>query len=161
MSRTNHLGVYVSDAERNRIEREAEQADLSISGYIMSLVEAHWDSDDTADAADRMNAEEKIERLVDKATQELEASARHTEQRVDELADMMARSGSYSVANFELLKYQHSPPEGTKTDALRVGSRPCRRGSRGYRLAVRSAPIAAFACCGLRARHGGGKGRWR
>jgi hypothetical protein len=39
---------------------------------------------------------------------------------------MVARSGAYSVANFELLKYQHGPPEGIKTDALQVGSRRLR-----------------------------------
>ena len=126
MSRTNHLGIYVSDAEQTRLEREAEQADLSLSGYIVSIIEAHWDDTDTGEAADRMDAEEKIERAANEALQEIEDTACHTEQRVDDLADMVARSGSYSVANFELLKHQHGPPEGTKTDALRVGSRRLR-----------------------------------
>jgi len=97
-----------------------------MSAYVNSILDEHWADADADEAADRMDAEEKIERAANQALQEIEDTARHTERRVDALADMVARSGSYSVANFELLKHQHGPPEGTKTDALRVGSRRLR-----------------------------------
>ena len=126
MTRDNKLTVYVTDEERTRIERGADEHGISVSRYFLDAVEERWNREDTETATARMDAEEKLERIVEQARQELEATARHTEQRVDDLADMMARSGSYSVANFELLKYQHGPPEGTKTDALRVGSRRLR-----------------------------------
>ena len=64
MSNTNPISLYVSEAERNRLEREAEDADMSLSGYIMSHVRAEWDREDTEAAAARMNPEEKIELLV-------------------------------------------------------------------------------------------------
>ena len=126
MTRDNRMSLYASDADKNRIEREADAAGVTVSTYLMSVLEQHWADADADEAADRMDAEEKIERAANQALQEIEDTARHTEQRVDDLADMVARSGSYSVANFELLKHQHGPPEGTKTDALRVGSRRLR-----------------------------------
>ena len=126
MSRDNRVSFYVSDADKNRIEREANQASESVSTYLMGVLEQHWADADADEAADRMDAEEKIERVANKALEQIEDATHHTEQRVDDIADMVARSGSYSVANFELLKYQHGPPEGTKTDALRVGSRRLR-----------------------------------
>lgn len=89
----------------------------------MGVLDQHWADADADEASERMDAKEKIERVANRAVQEIEDAARHTEQRVDDLADMVARSGTYSIANFELLKYQHGLPERTKTDALRVGSR--------------------------------------
>jgi len=115
------VSLYVEEADKSRIEREAEQAGLSQSEYIKSILRQHWNQQDTDEAADKMDAEEKIERVANQALREIEDATRHTEQRVDALADMVARSGSYSIANFELLKHQHAPPEGTTTDALQVG----------------------------------------
>ena len=109
------VSLYVEEADKSRIEREAEQAGLSQSEYIKSILRQHWNQRDTDEAADKMDAEEKIERVANQALREIEDATRHTEQRVDALADIVARSGSYSVANFELLKHQHAPPEGTKT----------------------------------------------
>ena len=126
MTRTEHVAVHVSKARKKRLEQEAAEADLSTSAYVNSILDEHWAQSDGEEAADKMDAEEKIERVTNQALREIEDAARHTEQRVDALADMVARSGSYSVANFELLKHQHGPPEGTKTDALRVGSRRLR-----------------------------------
>jgi predicted DNA-binding protein len=120
------VSLYVEEADKSRIERESEQAGLSQSEYIKSILRQHWNEQDTDEAADKMDAEEKIERAANQALREIEDATRHTEQRVDALADIVARSGSYSVANFELLKHQHGPPEGTKTDALQVGSRRLR-----------------------------------
>ena len=117
------MSLYVSDADKNRIEREAEAAGVTVSTYLMGVLDQHWADADANEASERMDAEEKIERVANRAVQEIGDAARHTEQRVDDLAAMVARSGTYSIANFELLKYQHGLPEGTKTDALRVGSR--------------------------------------
>jgi hypothetical protein len=126
MTRTEHVAVHVSKARKKRLEQEAAAAELSTSAYVNSILDEHWADADADEAADRMDAEEKIERVTNQALREIEDAARHTEQRVDALADMVARSGSYSIANFESLKHQYGPPEGTKTDALRVGSRRLR-----------------------------------
>jgi len=126
MSRDKQVTFYVSQRKKDRLQREADEADVTVSTLLDSILDQHWADADTDEASERMDAEEKIERVANQALQEIEATARHTEQRVDDLAEIVARSGSYSVANFELLKYQHGPPEGTKTDALRVGSRRLR-----------------------------------
>ena len=126
MPDTDHITVYVSPEERTRIKNEADDQGVNLSRYFIQAVEEKWEREDTETAASRMDAEEKLERIVQQGRQELEATARQTEQRVDALADMIARSGAYSVANFELLKYQHGPPEGIKTNALQVGSRRLR-----------------------------------
>ena len=126
MSRTEHVAVHVSKAKKKRLEQEAAEADLSTSAYVDSIIDQHWAHTDGEQASEKMDAEEKIERVANEALRQIEDATHHTEQRVDDIADMVARSGSYSVANFELLKYQHGPPEGTKTDALRVGSRRLR-----------------------------------
>ena len=126
MSRDKQVTFYVSQRKKDRLKREADEADVTVSTLLDSILDQHWADADTDEASERMDTEEKIERVANQAFQEIEATARHTEQRVDDLAEIVARSGSYSVANFELLKYQHGPPEGTKTDALRVGSRRLR-----------------------------------
>ena len=97
MSRDNRVSFYVSDTDKNRIEREANEADASVSTYLMRVLEQHWADADADEAADRMDAEEKIERVANKALEQIEDATHHTEQRVDDIADMVARSGSYSV----------------------------------------------------------------
>ena len=126
MSRTNRVDVYVSDSDLSRLEREADEADMSLSGYCMSLIERQWEAEDVEAAADRMDAEEKVEQIVADARDELTSIARDVEQRNEDVADMTARAGSYSIANFELLKDAHDPAEARKAETLLTGSRRLR-----------------------------------
>lgn len=126
MSRTNRVDVYVSDSDLSRLEREADEADMSLSGYCMSLIERQWEAEDVEAAADRMDAEEKVEQIVADARDELTSIARDVEQRNEDVADMTARAGSYSIANFELLKDAHEPAELRKAETLLTGSRRLR-----------------------------------
>jgi len=126
MSRTNRVDVYVSDSDLSRLEREADEADMSLSGYCMSLIERQWEAEDVEAAADRMDAEEKVEAIVADARDELTSIARDIEQRNDDVADMTARAGSYSIANFELLKDEFDPAESRKAETLLTGSRRLR-----------------------------------
>ena len=126
MSRTNRVDVYVSDSDLSRLEREADEAGMSLSGYCMSLIERQWEAEDVEAAADRMDAEEKVEQIVADARDELTSIARDVEQRNEDVADMTARAGSYSIANFELLKDAHDPAEARKAETLLAGSRRLR-----------------------------------
>ncbi len=126
MSRTNRISVYVSDSDQSRLEREADDAGMSLSGYVMHLVERQWQAQDTEATADQLDVEEKVERIVADARDELLGIARSVEQRNDDVADMTARAGAYSIANFELHKDEFDPPEARKAEALLTGSRRLR-----------------------------------
>ena len=126
MSRTNQIGVYVSDADQSRLEREAEDADMTVSRYIMSIVQKEWTGEDTEEAAKEARVEERVERMASEATDEIEAMIEQQQQRTEQMADMAARSAVYSIANFELLKLTQKPPEAARTKSLQIGSRRLR-----------------------------------
>lgn len=127
MGRTNKLTVYVSDSDQSRIEREAEERGLSVSSYFMDAVERQWEREDIEAAADQLAVEEKVEQIVADARDELLGIARSVERRNDDVADMTARAGTYSIANFELLKDEFEPAESRKAESLLIGSRRLRQ----------------------------------
>jgi hypothetical protein len=127
MGRTEKLTVYVSESDRNRIEREAESQGVSVSSYFMQAVERQWERDDVEAAADQLAVEEKVEQIVADARDELLGIARSVERRNDDVADMTARAGTYSIANFELMKDEFDPAESRKAESLLIGSRRLRQ----------------------------------
>ena len=126
MTRPNKVTFYVNDEELSRLDREAGEANMSRSSYVLSAIQRQWKAEDADEAADRMNAEEKVEQIVADARDELVGIARDVEQRNENVADMTARAGSYSIANFELLKDAHDPAEARKAETLLTGSRRLR-----------------------------------
>ena len=64
--------------------------------------------------------------LRSKTSDELVGIARSVEDRNEDVADMTARAGSYSIANFELLKDEFDPAEARKAETLLNGSRRLR-----------------------------------
>lgn len=123
MSNTDHITVYVNEEERSRIQREADEAEMSMSAYIISALEDRWAREDTEATAERVEVEERVERIAAQATDEMEAMLEQMEQRNDQMADMVARSAVYSIANFESLKYQHKLPDEVKTNSIKIGAR--------------------------------------
>ena len=126
MTRPNKVTFYVSDEELSRLDREADDRNMSRSGYVLSAIQRQWKAEDADEAADRMNAEEKVEQIVADARDELVGIARSVEDRNEDVADMTARAGSYSIANFELLKDEFDPAEARKAETLLTGSRRLR-----------------------------------
>jgi len=126
VTRSNKVTVYVNDAELSRLEREANDRNMSRSGYVLGAIQRQWRDEDADEAADRMNAEEKVEQIVADARDELVGIARSVDQRNEDVADMTARAGSYSIANFELLKDEFDPAESRKAETLLTGSRRLR-----------------------------------
>ena len=127
MSNASPISLYVSEAERNRLEREAEAADESLSSYVMGHVRDEWDREDTEAAAARMDAEEKIELLVADAKDELASIAESIEEQNAAQRDMLAIAGKYPIANWEAMKYIDDPPESVRTDALETAERRLRK----------------------------------
>ena len=127
MSNTNPISLYVSEAERNRLEREAEAADKSLSSYIMGHVRDEWDREDTEAAAARMDPEEKIELLVADAKDELTSIAEGIEEQQAAQRDMLAIAGKYPIANWEVMKYIDDPPESVRSDAIETAERRLRK----------------------------------
>ena len=126
MTRDQRITVYVSEQERSRIEREAEAEHMALSNYVMSAVEDKWNRQDTQETAERIEIEERVERITSQATDDMAAMLEQMQQRNDQLVDMVARSAVYSIGNFEALKYSQKLPEEVKTNALKIGSRRLR-----------------------------------
>ena len=126
MTDLNTISVYANDEKRNRIQREADAADMSMSRYILSVLEEKWTDEDTEEVSQEARVEERVERITSKAADEIEAMVERQEQRTEQMADMAARSAVYSIANFELLKYTQKPPEAARTKSLQIGARRLR-----------------------------------
>lgn len=126
MSRTNQIGVYVSNSDKSRLEREAEQADMTVSRYIMSFVQKEWNTEDAEEVAKQANVEERVERMTSNAADRIEEAIEQHQRRTEQMTDMAARSAVYSIANFELLKLTQKPPEAARTKSLQIGSRRLR-----------------------------------
>ena len=123
MTRDNKVSVYVNDQEKSRIKREANERGMSISAYILASLEDRWTTDDTEATAERAKVEERVERITTEAVDSMETLLEQQQKRTDQMADMVARSAVYSIANFESLKYQHKLPEEVKTKSLKLGAR--------------------------------------
>ena len=52
---------------------------MSLSGYIMWIVEQHWQSEDVEAEADRANVEERVEQMVSAARDDLTEIAENVE----------------------------------------------------------------------------------
>jgi hypothetical protein len=126
MSNTNRVDMYVSDSMLNRIENEAEDANKSRSKYLRDILQGHWDDQDLQRLNDDLQLEEKVERIAADARDELTRIAESVEQRNNDVADMTARAGVYSIANYEMLKTIHTPSEKRKKKSLLIGSRRLR-----------------------------------
>lgn len=126
MTDLNTISVYANNEKRNRIEREADEADMSMSRYILSVLEEKWTNEDVGEVAQEARVEERVERLTSHAADEIEALVEQQQQRTEQMADMAARSAVYSIANFELLKLTQKPPEAARTKSLQIGARRLR-----------------------------------
>ena len=99
---------------------------MSMSRYILSILEANWTTGDTDEIAQETRVEERVERMTSNAADRIEEAVERQEQRTEQMADMAARSAVYSIANFELLKLTQKPPEAARTKSLQIGSRRLR-----------------------------------
>lgn len=109
--------MYVTKERKNEIERRAEQEDLSISVYLNRLVGRQLIRESEDEIASETRAAERLQQVIDRGTRQLREAT-------DDLREMQAKQGVYSIANFEFLKQQQK--EQTINDALSTGARRLR-----------------------------------
>lgn len=109
--------MYVSAEEKKHLETEADEAGETLSSYCYKLMQAQREREGLDKAATDLNAEERMLRLLADGEERLEEIA-------EEIKDINARAGAYSVANFELLKQDY--PDAKRRDVLETGARRLR-----------------------------------
>lgn len=75
MSRRSPIAIYYSEEEKAEIEAEAEQAGKTVSGYCRDLIDQQRQEDAEREVAERMNAEERLEDLLDDGLSDFETLA--------------------------------------------------------------------------------------
>ena len=123
MSRDTPITFHVEDSEAESLRREADRQDKTLSTHVYDLVAAERDRKTADERLRELNAEERIEGLL--------ADVRDLH---DDMRDMTVCAGTYSIANWELLKCDH--PDSLRHDALHgipPASNPDRRARRRSR----------------------------
>lgn len=117
--RTEPITFYLTAEEKQALQREADDADESLSSHVTRLVRRQRQLDAEEEISENLNPEERLLEIAREATDQIEDSVAEVEHAATDLRDMQARSGVYSIANFELLKDGYADPR--RQDALRTG----------------------------------------
>jgi predicted transcriptional regulator len=118
MVRDTKLTLYVEDETKTELQARADQADQSLSAYLRTALHRDLQREAQDELASEIRAEERIQELITSGIERMERTA-------DQIADMNAKMGVYSVANFELLKQDYK--DATRRDALSTGARRLRQ----------------------------------
>jgi vacuolar-type H+-ATPase subunit I/STV1 len=105
--------AYVTEEDKQAIVRRAEQEDITQSKLAARYLRRGLRQDRENEISAESQAIEHLEKAVDDRLRRLEDLE-------DNLRDIVAKSGVYSIANFELLKHQHSTDD--LQNALETGS---------------------------------------
>jgi plasmid stability protein len=116
MSETS-LTIYLDEPLKRELREAAEAEDRSMSDYCRHVLQNHLKDKHSKELTAQTRVEERIEELISIGIDELTQTAR-------QIADMNAKMGVYSVANFEMIKQNH--PDALRRDALATGSRRLR-----------------------------------
>lgn len=117
MTRDRKITFYVTEETGEKLDREADAADETLSGYVNDVVQDHLRRKATDELEDHVHAEDRIRALTAEASDEVRQATR-------EIADMNAKMGAYAVATFELLKDDHK--DARRREALSTGARRLR-----------------------------------
>lgn len=116
--RTEQITVYVTEERKVELEQRAADEDESVSGIINDMIARQLQQEAQDAIASEVRAEERIQELMTLGKEEMIEVAR-------EIRDMNAKFGTYAVANFELMKQDHTAYE--RKEALRTGARRLRQ----------------------------------
>jgi hypothetical protein len=117
-SRTEQVTIYVTEERKTELEQRADDQDDSLSGIINGMIDQQLQQDAQDAIASEARAEERIQELIQVGTEEMTDIAR-------EIRDMNAKFGAYSIANFELMKHDHT--DHVRKQALSTGARRIRQ----------------------------------
>lgn len=110
--RTKRVTFYVTESEQNALKREAEERGLSLSSYVLRLVNRQRQLESEEELAEELNVEQRLGEITKQAVEEIEDSVSSVEDATAALQDLHARAGTYPLVNFRLLMRQHKPPQG-------------------------------------------------
>lgn len=106
------LTTYVDSEVAREIDRRAEAEDVSASEYIARVLDQHIHDDMVDEQAREHRAEQRIQELIAEARDEVAEAT-------GGLEDLVAKSGVYSIAVWELVKDNYDDPR--RQHALEVG----------------------------------------
>ena len=113
MGRNEQLTTYVDGDVAREIERRAKAENVSASTYIAQVLDQHIHDRAVDDQAREHRAEQRIQELVAEARDEVAEAT-------EGLEDLVAKSGVYSIAVWELVKDEYDDPQ--RQHALNVGT---------------------------------------
>lgn len=116
--RTHQITIYVTAERKTELQQRADDRDDSVSGVINDMIERQLQHEAQDVIASETRAEERIQELVSLGVEEMAATAA-------EIRDMNAKFGTYAIANFEMLKRDHSAH--VRKTALTTGARRIRQ----------------------------------
>lgn len=117
-SRTEQVTIYVTEERKTELEQRADDQGDSLSGVINGMIDQQLQQDAQDAIASETRAEERLQELIQVGTEEMTEIAR-------EIRDMNAKFGAYSIANFELMKHDHT--DHVRKQALSTGARRIRQ----------------------------------
>jgi hypothetical protein len=109
--RDQKVTTYLTQTEKDRLAREADDRGISTSKRVAQLIETDRQAAAREDALRQSNAEAWLEGMADDARAELERTAESIEDRNEAMSDMVATSGAYSIVAFAVLKRLFSEHE--------------------------------------------------
>lgn len=96
-NRSEKVEFYVTPDKKQEIEAAADDAEMTVSSWCASRIDEILHQDALEETAQEHRAEQRIEELIARATDEIEAAA-------DDLRETQVKSGVYSIATWELVK---------------------------------------------------------
>lgn len=129
----NRLTLHIDPETKRALRERADAEERSMSDLARRAIHDYLEGERAAEIGAQTLVEERIEELVSIGIDELTQTAQ-------QIADMNAKMGVYSVANFELIKQNH--PDAMRRDALSTGSRRLRDSLNGEILADLAGPPA-------------------
>lgn len=111
--RDKKLSVYVTEQRKEEIRRRADSEDMTISSYLNQLIQRQLVAEEQNEISAQTQAVEQLQKTIDQGTRQLRDVA-------TDIKNIQARTGTYAVANFELLKEDY--PESRINEATTKGS---------------------------------------
>ncbi|WP_226023658.1 hypothetical protein [Halomicrobium salinisoli] len=95
--RSEKVEFYVTPNKKQAIEQAATEAEMTVSTWCASRIDEILHEDALEAKSQEYQVEQRIEELIARATDEIEAAA-------EEIRETQVKSGVYSIATWELVK---------------------------------------------------------
>lgn len=123
MSRDEQIGVHVSSSLKRDIEELS--GTTPVSKYVRKLLKQHVVEMNAKEIDREASAEEKIEKVAQRATDEIAAEVEEFRKTAKAIQSLTARGAFYGVASWEVVKQGES--QTMRNDARSTASRRLRK----------------------------------